>query len=73
MRYLNSSGGGIAAPLDANYYKGCGLRQGIEREFVVIVNESISDNYGGIMREQPPWELHGTGCIQRHVPGDREE
>lgn len=31
----NSSGDGIAAPLDANYYKGCGLRQGIEREFVM--------------------------------------
>ena len=31
----NSSGDGIAAPLDASYYKGCGLRQGIEREFVM--------------------------------------
>jgi len=32
----NSSGDGIAAPLDASYYKGCGLRQGIEREYVVM-------------------------------------
>ena len=39
---LNSSGGGIASTLDASYYKGQGLRQGIEREFVVIINESIS-------------------------------
>lgn len=39
---LNSSGNGIAAPIDASYYKGQGLRQGIEREFVVIINESIS-------------------------------
>ena len=31
----NSSGDGIACPLDASYYKGCGLRQGIEREFVM--------------------------------------
>ena len=31
----NSSGEGIAAPLDASYYKGQGLRQGIEREYVM--------------------------------------
>ena len=31
----NSSGDGIAAPLDASYYKGQGLRQGIEREYVM--------------------------------------
>ena len=36
---VNSSGDGIAAPLDASYYKGQGLRQGIEREFVVIIDE----------------------------------
>ena len=34
----NSSGEGIAAPVDASYYKGCGLRAGIEREFVVMMN-----------------------------------
>lgn len=46
---LNSSGDGIASTLDASYYKGQGLRQGIEREFVVIVNESISkDNRGAV-------------------------
>jgi len=33
---LNSSGNGIAAPIDASYYKGKGLRQGIEREFIVM-------------------------------------
>ena len=32
----NSSGDGIAAPLDASYYKGQGLRHGIEREYVVM-------------------------------------
>ena len=31
----NSSGDGISAPLDASYYKGQGLRQGIEREYVM--------------------------------------
>ena len=28
--------GGIAGTLDANYYKGCGVREGIEREFVAV-------------------------------------
>lgn len=32
----NSSGDGIACPLDASYYKGQGLRQGVEREFVMM-------------------------------------
>ena len=36
---INSSGSGIAATIDASYYKGQGLRQGIEREFVVIIDE----------------------------------
>lgn len=40
---LNSSGDGIAATLDSSYYKGQGLRQGIEREYVVIVDGSISE------------------------------
>lgn len=32
----NSSGDGIAGTLDGSYYKGCGMRQGIEREFVMM-------------------------------------
>ena len=36
---INSSGNGITAPIDASYYKWQGLRQGIEREYVVIVDE----------------------------------
>ena len=37
MKYLiNSSGDSIAATIDASYYKGCGLRQGVEREFVAM-------------------------------------
>lgn len=35
-KVINSSGGGIAGTLDANYYKGCGVREGIEREFVAV-------------------------------------
>ena len=36
MFVANSSGDGIASPLDASYYKGQGLRQGIEREYVMM-------------------------------------
>lgn len=36
----NSSGEGIAGTLDSSYYKGQGERQGIEREYVVIRNDS---------------------------------
>ena len=35
-KFINSSGGGIAGTLDANYYKGCGVREGIEREFIAV-------------------------------------
>ena len=37
---LNSSGGGVAGTLDGSYYKGQGLRQGIEREYIVVISES---------------------------------
>ena len=43
----NSSGGGIAGTLDSNYFKGCGERQGVEREFVVITDEPIHRNDSG--------------------------
>ena len=36
---VNSSGGGIAGTLDSSYYKGQGLRSGIEREYLVIEKE----------------------------------
>ena len=36
----NSSGEDVAGTLDSNYFKGCGERQGIEREFVVISHDT---------------------------------
>ena len=35
-KFLNSSGGGVAGTLDANYYKGQGEREGTEREFIAV-------------------------------------
>lgn len=42
--------GDIAATLDASYYKGCGMRQGIEREVVIAIdraayNQGINAQY----------------------------
>ena len=55
----NSSGDNITAPLDASYYKGQGLRQGIEREYVLmkpyvtgngqLANSVISDQTVGTL------------------------
>jgi hypothetical protein len=36
---LNSSWGGIAATLDASYYKGTGARNGNEREYIAILKK----------------------------------
>lgn len=59
MFIMNSSGDGIVAPLDASYYKGQGLRQGIEREYVImkphvtgngqLANSVIDDNTVGTL------------------------
>ena len=38
-RFINSSAQNIAGTLDGNYYKGQGLRQGIEREYIVVISE----------------------------------
>ena len=40
---LNISGGGTAGTLDASYYKGCGERQGIEREIVAVESHVSKD------------------------------
>lgn len=56
---LNSSGGGITAPLDSNYFKGQGLRQGIEREYIV---EIIGDD----SRSSDPEDSDGGGRSPLH-------
>ena len=33
---INSNGKHISPPIDASYYKGQGMREGIEREYVVF-------------------------------------
>ena len=52
--YQNYTGGGIAATLDASYWKGAGARNGKEREFVAIENEKPNRKY--IVRRLTPTE-----------------
>lgn len=63
----NSSGDGISGTLDANYYKGQGLRQGVEREYIVEIQDDISESDRSSDGKQPSGGLLRTGCIQRHV------
>ena len=76
MRYRMTAcygGGNVSQTLDASYYKGQGLRAGIEREFVVMINESISNDNRSAVRKQPSGELHRSGRIQQYAACDRKE
>lgn len=53
-RYANYTGGGIAATLDASYYKGPGARNGKEREFLAVECEKPTRKY--IVRRLTPME-----------------
>ena len=61
---INSSGGGISGTIDANYYKGQGIRQGIEREFVVEIEDDIPKDNRPTDGKQPSGQLLRTGRIQ---------
>lgn len=68
----NSSGGGVAGTLDGSYYKGCGERQGIEREYIVIGShgektDDVSESDREPDGELTSGELLRTGCLQRYV------
>ena len=42
---LNSSGGDVSGTIDASYYKGCGERQGVEREVLCVGNGQTAQSY----------------------------
>ena len=60
---VDTSDGDIAGTLDASYYKGCGLRQGRERTFVVSKDVAAVDCRN--CTENP--ETNGT--LQSHMSG----
>ena len=51
-KVYNSSGNGVAGTLDSSYYKGQGLRQGIEREYIVIYELGRHTDSSDIDEEQ---------------------
>jgi site-specific DNA-cytosine methylase len=53
-RIQNYTGGGIAATLDASYYKGSGARNGKEREFLAVEVNQAQRKY--IVRRLTPLE-----------------
>lgn len=52
----NSSGDDIAGTLDASYYKDCGVRSGVEREFVSTPIDVNNNFYVWIVRRLTPLE-----------------
>lgn len=55
--YANSSGGGIASPLDASYFKGTGNRNGKEREYLAREDDgNTSTGRKYILRRLTPTE-----------------
>lgn len=64
----NSSGGGMSGTLDANYYKGQGLRQGVEREYIVEIQQDVvSEDNRFADGKQSSGQLLRTGCVLRYV------
>ena len=59
VAYVDTSDGDIAGTLDASYYKGCGLRQGRERTYVVAAVDCRN------CTENP--DVNGT--LQSHMSG----
>ena len=55
-RYQNYTQGGVAATIDASYYKGPGARNGKEREFVAIESETQRPKRKYIVRRLTPLE-----------------
>lgn len=55
-RYQNYTQGGVAATIDASYYKGPGARNGKEREFVAIETETEKPKRKYIVRRLTPLE-----------------
>ena len=72
---MNSSGMDIAGTLDSSYYKGQGIRQGVEREFVLVDEDSVQQS-----KERPMAEAEcGNGCDSQvrdwwweHACGDKQ-
>ena len=52
---------------------GGGLNEYIPVVVIEVGNENIPESDRGIVCEQPSGELHRSGRVQRHAPGNRKE
>jgi DNA (cytosine-5)-methyltransferase 1 len=60
--------GDIAGTLDASYYKGCGMRQGIEREVVAIPIHDQATRFSGKRGDKSDGKGNGLGVGQEGDP-----
>ena len=60
--------GDIAGTLDASYYKGCGMRQGIEREVVAIPIHDQATRFAGKRGDKSDGKGNGLGVGQEGDP-----
>lgn len=56
---LQGINGDVAGTLDANYYKGCGLRNGVEREVIIAIDRAYF-NQGQNAQYEPQYLTDGT-------------
>jgi site-specific DNA-cytosine methylase len=67
VAYIDTSDGDIAGTLDASYYKGCGLRQGRERTFVVSAidcRNATEDSVNGALQSNMAHSLNGNNVVR---------
>ena len=70
VAYVDTSDGDIAGTLDASYYKGCGLRQGRERTFVVAVDcrNALENDVNGSLQSNMAHSLNGNNVVRvKHI------
>ena len=67
VAYVDTSDGDIAGTLDASYYKGCGLRQGRERTYVVAAvdcRNCTEDDTNGALQSNMAHSLNGNNVVR---------
>ena len=67
VAYVDTSDGDIAGTLDASYYKGCGLRQGRERTYVVAAvdcRNCTEDDTNDALQSNMAHSLNGNNVVR---------
>ena len=64
---ITTKNANVAGTLDASYYKGCGMRSGVEREVVVDTPTSKSSSRSGSMLARTHSRATGTTLYPRHL------